>query len=127
MWRSGRKQHGQKDHGPGTRTDVDLGIVKLQPHGQPEFRNRGRPFKRPGELWHRAARPAGWSLMEDGRYYAGTDGAVNPRRELGESEWEKLGRELRQSWDHLMKGTQDAAQDLEKGTERAVEKAENRM
>ena len=62
-----------------------------------------------------------------GRYYAGTDGAVNPRRELGESEWEKLGRELRQSWDHLMKGTQDAAQDLEKGTERAVEKAENRM
>ena len=67
------------------------------------------------------------SLMEDGRYYAGTDGAVNPRRELGESEWEKLGRELRQSWDNLMKGTQDAAQDLEKGTERAVEKAENRM
>ena len=69
----------------------------------------------------------GQDLMKNGKYYAGADGDVSRCPETGESEWEKLGRELRQSWDHLMKGTQDAAQDLEKGTERAVEKAENRM
>ena len=34
------------------------------------------------------------NVMEDGSYYAGADGAVK-RRTAGETEWEKLGRELR--------------------------------
>lgn len=66
------------------------------------------------------------NLMEDGRYYAGANGEVK-RRSTGESEWEKLGRELRESWDKMMDGAEDAARDTERaagdavrGTERAV-------
>ena len=53
--------------------------------------------------------PAGRNrnVMEDGSYYAGTDGAVK-RRSAGETEWEKLGRELRESWDKMMDGAEDA-------------------
>ena len=65
--------------------------------------------------------PAGRNrnAMEDGSYYAGTDGAVK-RRSAGETEWEKLGRELRESWDKMMDGAEDAAQNTERAAENAV-------
>ena len=50
---------------------------------------------------------------------AGTDGAVK-RRSAGETEWEKLGRELRESWDKMMDGAEDAAQNTERAAENAV-------
>ena len=53
------------------------------------------------------------NVMEDGSYYAGADGAVK-RRTAGETEWEKLGRELRESWDKMMDGAEDAAQNTER-------------
>lgn len=53
------------------------------------------------------------NLWDDAQYYAGADGEVTRRRDTGESEWEKLGRELRESWDRMMDKTEDAAQDLE--------------
>ncbi len=56
-------------------------------------------------------------LMEDGRYYAGADGAVKRREETGETEWEKLGRQLRESWDKLMDGAEDTARDVGRGVE----------
>ena len=64
--------------------------------------------------------PAGRNrnVMEDGSYYAGADGAVK-RRSAGETEWEKLGRELRESWDKMMDGAEDAV----RGTERAAKDA----
>ena len=42
--------------------------------------------------------PAGRNrnVMEDGSYYAGTDGEVK-RRSAGETEWEKLGRSSRRA------------------------------
>ena len=65
--------------------------------------------------------PAGQSrdMMRDGRYYAGTDGEVK-RRSTSETEWEKLGRELRESWDKMMDGAEDAAQNTERAAENAV-------
>ena len=42
----------------------------------------------------------GRTMLEDGSYYAGTDGAVARVRPEHESEWEKLGRDLRDGWDH---------------------------
>lgn len=65
--------------------------------------------------------PAGWNrnVMEDGRYHAGADGTVK-RRSAGETEWEKLGRELRESWDKMMDGAEDAARDTERAAEDAV-------
>ena len=50
----------------------------------------------------------GRTMLEDGSYYAGTDGAVDRVRPEHESEWEKLGRDLRDGWDHLMNGTEEA-------------------
>ena len=52
----------------------------------------------------------GRTMLEDGSYYAGTDGAVDRVQPKHESEWEKLGRDLRTSWDHLMNGTEEAAE-----------------
>ena len=65
--------------------------------------------------------PAGRNrnVMEDGSYYAGADGAVK-RRTAGETEWEKLGRELRESWDKMMDGAEDAARDTERAAENAA-------
>lgn len=51
----------------------------------------------------------GRTMLEDGSYYAGTDGGVDRIRPEHESEWEKLGRDLRNGWDHLMNGTEEAA------------------
>ena len=74
-----------------------------------------RPFEQSGET------PAGRNrnVMEDGSYYAGADGAVK-RRTAGETEWEKLGRELRESWDKMMDGAEDAARDTERAAENAA-------
>ena len=65
--------------------------------------------------------PAGRNrnVMEAGSYYAGADGAVK-RRTAGETEWEKLGRELRESWDKMMDGAEDAARDTERAAENAA-------
>lgn len=49
-------------------------------------------------------------MLKDGSYYAGTDGEVDRVRPERESEWEKLGRDLRDGWDHLMNGTEEAAE-----------------
>ena len=51
------------------------------------------------------------TLIDDGRYYAGADGRVAQRPDTGT--WEKLGRELRDSWDRMLDGTEKAARDLE--------------
>ena len=64
-------------------------------------------------------------LMADGRYYAGTDGAVTRREEKGETEWEKLGRQLRESWDKLMDGAEDTARDVGRGVENAARAGEH--
>ena len=53
--------------------------------------------------------PAHHNLLEDGRYYAGADGVVVQRRDAGESEWEKLGRQLRESWDDMREDAEKAA------------------
>ena len=66
----------------------------------------------------------GQDLMKNGKYYAGADGDVSRRPETGESEWEKLGRELRESWDRMMHDTEDAAQDLERDARNAAQNAE---
>ena len=65
------------------------------------------------------------NLMEDGQYYAGADGEVSKKQHTGESEWEKLGRELRESWDRMMDGTEETAQDLERAAENAAKDAES--
>ena len=75
-----------------------------------------RPFEQSGDLRH--GDPGG-NVMEDGSYYAGADGAVK-RRSAGETEWEKLGRELRESWDKMMDGAEDAAQNTERAAENAA-------
>lgn len=53
---------------------------------------------------------SGRTMLKDGSYYAGTDGEVDRVRPERESEWEKLGRDLRDGWDHLMNGTEEAAE-----------------
>ena len=58
-------------------------------------------------------------MLEDGSYYAGTDGAVDQVRPEHESEWEKLGRDLRDGWDHLMNGTEEAADRTGRAAEQA--------
>ena len=64
------------------------------------------------------------SLADDGRYYAGADGQVARRRSAGESEWEKLGRELRESWDKMTDGTEQAAKDAGRAAGDAARGAE---
>ena len=66
-------------------------------------------------------------LGADGTYYANSDGQVTDYREQGESEWEKLGRELRESWDKLMNGAENTAQAAEQGVRDAAQKAEHGM
>ena len=63
-------------------------------------------------------------LLEDGRYYAGGDGVVSDRRNTGTSEWEKLGRDLRESWDKLMDGAEDAGNQLEQDARDVGKKTE---
>ena len=69
--------------------------------------------------------PAGRNrnVMEDGSYYAGADGAVK-RRSAGETEWEKLGRELRESWDKMTDGAEQAAKDAGRAAGDAAHGAE---
>ena len=62
----------------------------------------------------------------NGRYYAGADGRVARGKETGESEWEKLGRELRDSWDSMMDSTERAARDLERDAREAARETEHR-
>lgn len=62
---------------------------------------------------------SGRTMLEDGSYYAGTDGAVDQVRPEHESEWEKLGRDLRDGWDHLMNGTEEAADRTGRAAEQA--------
>lgn len=67
----------------------------------------------------------GRTMLEDGSYYAGTDGAVDRIRPKHESEWEKLGRDLRDGWDHLMNGTEEAADRTGRAAERAGQGAKD--
>ena len=64
------------------------------------------------------------SIAEDGGYYAGADGQVTRRQDTGESEWEKLGRQLRESWNKMMDGAEDTARDVERGAKDAVQDTE---
>ena len=69
--------------------------------------------------------PAGRNrnVMEDGSYYAGADGVVK-RRIAGETEWKKLGRELRESWDKMTDGAEQAAKDAGRAAGDAAHGAE---
>lgn len=66
--------------------------------------------------------PAGRSrsLMEDARYYAGADGKVTRRQDTGESEWDKLGRELRESWDKMTESGEKAAENTGQAAKNAA-------
>lgn len=73
---------------------------------------------------------SGRTMLKDGSYYAGTDGSVDRVRPEYESEWEKLGRDLRDGWDHLMNGTEEsvdragrAAEQVGRGAKDAAEDA----
>ena len=74
-----------------------------------------------GRLSSRGASEARRNLLEDGRYHAGADGRVSPEKPGGESEWEKLGRELRESWDRMMDGGEAAARDVKQGVRNQME------
>ena len=67
----------------------------------------------------------GRTMLEDGSYYAGTDGAVDRVRPEHESEWEKLGRDLRDGWDHLMNGTEEAVDQTGRAAKRAGQGAKD--
>ena len=82
----------------GGKDSGDAGAARLRDHGTS---GTGTPARRSRDL------------LEDGRYYAGGDGVVSDRRNTGTSEWEKLGRDLRESWDKLMDGAEDAGNQLE--------------
>ena len=86
----------------GGKDSGDAGAARLRDHGTSGTETPARRSR---------------DLLEDGRYYAGGDGVVSDRRNTGTSEWEKLGRDLRESWDKLMDGAEDTARDVGRGVE----------
>ena len=54
----------------------------------------------------------GRTMLEDGSYYAGTDGAVDRVRPEHESEWEKLGQGAKDAAEDAGRGLKEAGRDL---------------
>ena len=65
------------------------------------------------------------TMLEDGIYYAGTDGAVDRVRPEHESEWEMLGRDLRDRCDHFMNVTEEAVDLTGRAAKRAGQGAKD--
>ena len=93
----------------GGKDSGDAGVARLRDHGTSGTETPARRSR---------------DLLEDGRYYAGGDGVVSDRRNTGTSEWEKLGRDLRESWDKLMDGAEDAGKQLEQDARDVGKKTE---
>ena len=93
----------------GGKDSGDAGAARLRDHGTSGTETPARHSR---------------DLLEDGRYYAGGDGVVSDRRNTGTSEWEKLGRDLRESWDKLMDGAEDAGNQLEQDARDVGKKTE---
>ena len=93
----------------GGKNSGDAGAARLRDHGTSGTETPARRSR---------------DLLEDGRYYAGGDGVVSDRRNTGTSEWEKLGRDLRESWDKLMDGAEDAGKQLEQDARDVGKKTE---
>lgn len=93
----------------GGKDSGDAGAARLRDHGTSGTETPARRSR---------------DLLEDGRYYAGGDGVVSDRRNTGTSEWEKLGRDLRESWDKLMDGAEDAGKQLEQDARDVGKKTE---
>ena len=93
----------------GGKDSGDAGAARLRDHGTSGTETPARRSR---------------DLLEDGRYYAGVDGVVSDRRNTGTSEWEKLGRDLRESWDKLMDGAEDAGNQLEQDARDVGKKTE---
>ena len=93
----------------GGKDSGDAGAARLRDHGTSGTETPARRRR---------------DLLEDGRYYAGGDGVVSDRRNTGTSEWEKLGRDLRESWDKLMDGAEDAGNQLEQDARDVGKKTE---
>ena len=93
----------------GGKDSGDAGAARLRDHGTSGTETPARRSR---------------DLLEDGRYYAGGDGVVSDRRNTGTSEWEKLGRDLRESWDKLMDGAEDAGNQLEQDARDVGKKTE---
>lgn len=93
----------------GGKDSGDAGAARLRDHGTSGTETPARRSR---------------DLLEDGRYYAGGDGVVSDRRNTGTSEWEKLGRDLRESWDKLMAGAEDAGKQLEQDARDVGKKTE---
>ena len=93
----------------GGKDSGDAGAARLRDHGTSGTETPARRSR---------------DLLEDGRYYAGGDGVVSDRRNTGTSEWEKLGRDLRESWDKLMDGAEDAGNQLEQDARGVGKKTE---
>lgn len=73
---------------------------------------------RTGALSHSAARR---DIVQDGRYYAGSGGQVS-RRADRESQWEQLGRQLRETLEDLMDGAGKAAGDAGRQAEQDTQR-----
>ena len=93
----------------GGKDSGDAGAARLRDHGTSGTETPARRSR---------------DLLEDGRDYAGGDGVVSDRRNTGTSEWEKLGRDLRESWDKLMDGAEDAGNQLEQDARDVGKKTE---
>ena len=93
----------------GGKDSGDAGAARLRDHGTSGTETPARRSR---------------DLLEDGRYYARGDGVVSDRRNTGTSEWEKLGRDLRESWDKLMDGAEDAGNQLEQDARDVGKKTE---
>ena len=93
----------------GGKDSGDAGAARLRDHGTSVTETPARRSR---------------DLLEDGRYYAGGDGVVSDRRNTGTSEWEKLGRDVRESWDKLMDGAEDAGNQLEQDARDVGKKTE---
>ena len=93
----------------GGKDSGDAGAARLRDHGTSGTETPARRSR---------------DLLEDGRYYAGGDGVVSDRRNTGTSEWEELGRDLRESWDKLMDGAEDAGNQLEQDARDVGKKTE---
>ena len=64
---------------------------------------------------YRTSTSTGRQYLPDSRYYADGDGTVKRYRQRAAAEWEQLGKALEDSWNELMKGTENTLKDAGKG------------
>lgn len=101
-----------------------IGNMDTRTAGEDGIMNQSRA----GTERHTKHRDSG---INDGKYWASGDGRVSRRPEHTGSEWEKMGRQLRDGFDDLMKGagdvgrdTKNTLQDAGRGIENAAQNAE---